>query len=64
MQKLTFVPNQQKVIMIQLNFIQENKALVIAGLRKRNYKDEDLLLVDKIIDLDDQRKNPNRNWMN
>jgi seryl-tRNA synthetase len=42
--------------MLQLNFIQENRDVVIAGLRKRNYKEEDLAVVDKVISLDDQRK--------
>lgn len=42
--------------MLQLNFIQENRDLVIAGLRKRNYKEEDIIIVDKVISLDDQRK--------
>ncbi len=42
--------------MLQLNFIQENKDVIIAGLRKRNYKEEDLAIVDQVIALDDQRK--------
>jgi len=42
--------------MLQVNFIRENKERVIAGLRTRNFSEEDLQLVDKAVALDDQRK--------
>lgn len=42
--------------MLQTSFIRENAALLKSGLRKRNFSDEDLQLVDQAISLDDQRK--------
>lgn len=40
--------------MLQLSFIRSNKEKVIAGLQKKHF--QDVLLVDALIDLDDQRK--------
>ena len=40
--------------MLQLSFIRSNKEKVIAGLQKKHF--QDVLLVDELIDLDDQRK--------
>jgi len=42
--------------MLQVNFIRQNKDKVIAGLKVRNYTDEDLQVIDRILELDDQRK--------
>ena len=42
--------------MLQTSFIRENAEQLKAGLRKRNFSDEDLQLVDQAIQLDDQRK--------
>lgn len=42
--------------MLQVNFIRDNKEQIIAGLQTRNYKGERLAIVDKVIELDDQRK--------
>ncbi len=42
--------------MLQTSFIRENAELLKSGLRKRNFSDEDLQLVDQAISLDDQRK--------
>ncbi len=42
--------------MLELSFIQENKEKVVQGLKVRNYQDETLSVVDKIIRLDNQRK--------
>ena len=42
--------------MLRVNFIRENKDRVLKGLKTRNFKDEDLAIVDKIIALDETRK--------
>ena len=42
--------------MLELNFIKENKDKVIEGLKKRNFKSEDLQIIDQLIVLDDKRK--------
>ncbi len=42
--------------MLQLGFIRDNKEALIKGLKIRNFKDSELVLVDKIISLDDNRK--------
>jgi seryl-tRNA synthetase len=42
--------------MLQVSFIRQNTELVLQGLRKRNYSDEQLRIVDKILQLDDSRK--------
>lgn len=43
--------------MLQLNFIRQNKEVVIKGLQKRNFSDDQLRIVDNILELDDHRKN-------
>lgn len=43
--------------MLQLNFIRQNKEAVIQGLRKRNFSDDQLRIVEQILELDDNRKN-------
>lgn len=40
--------------MLQLTFVRENKEVVLNGLKKRNFKD--LQLVDEIITLDEKRR--------
>ncbi len=42
--------------MLLVSFIRENKDKVLNGLRVRNYKEEDLNIIDNIISLDDNRK--------
>jgi len=42
--------------MLQVNFIRENKDRILKGLKTRNFKDEDLAIVDKIIALDEVRR--------
>lgn len=42
--------------MLQVNFIRENKETVLAGLRKRNFSDEQLQIIDQILSLDNTRK--------
>lgn len=42
--------------MLRTSFIRENAELLKSGLRKRNFSDDDLQLVDQAIKLDDQRK--------
>lgn len=42
--------------MLQTSFIRENKDRIIAGLKTRNFPPADFGLVDKVISLDDQRK--------
>ena len=42
--------------MLEVNFIKDNKERVIEGLKKRNFKKEDLGIIDEILELDDTRK--------
>ena len=42
--------------MLQVNFIRENKQTVLDGLRKRNWKEENLTIIDRILELDSSRK--------
>jgi seryl-tRNA synthetase len=42
--------------MLEINFIREQRERLMEGLKTRNYKAEDLDVVDRIIALDDQRK--------
>lgn len=42
--------------MLELNAIRAQPERLIEGLKKRNFKDEDLSIVNQIIALDDQRK--------
>ncbi len=42
--------------MLELSFIREHKDRVIKGLKIRNYGNEELEIIDRIISLDDQRK--------
>ena len=42
--------------MLQLHFIRDNKERVLEGLRKRNFSDEQLLILEQILQLDETRK--------
>lgn len=42
--------------MLQVSYLRENKEKVTEGLRKRNFTDPDLAVIDTIIALDDDRK--------
>jgi seryl-tRNA synthetase len=42
--------------MLELNYIRNNKARVIQGLKLRNFSDEDTAIVGQIIETDDLRK--------
>lgn len=42
--------------MLQISFIRESKDRVIEGLKRRNFKEEDLKIVDDLIALDDRRR--------
>jgi len=42
--------------MLRVNFIRENKDLVIKGLKVRNFPEDKLGIVDEVIQLDDERK--------
>ncbi|NUQ24338.1 MAG: serine--tRNA ligase [Saprospiraceae bacterium] len=42
--------------MLELNFIREQQARVIEGLKRRNYSDQDLAIIDDILQLDNIRK--------
>lgn len=42
--------------MLQVNFIRQNKERVLKGLKVRNYSDEALSIIDKILEADDLRK--------
>jgi len=42
--------------MLELNYIRNNREKVIKGLKIRNYKDENLNLVDQVVEQDDLRK--------
>ena len=42
--------------MLQVNFIRNNKERVLAGLKKRNAKEDLFQTVESILELDDRRK--------
>ena len=42
--------------MLQVNFIRDNKERVLAGLKKRNAKEDLLQAIESILQLDDDRK--------
>ena len=42
--------------MLQINFIKENKGQVINGLKIRNFADEDLAIVERVIAIDEVRR--------
>ncbi len=42
--------------MLELKYFHEQKDLVIAGLKKRNFSEDQLKIVDAIIDIDKRRK--------
>ncbi len=42
--------------MLQISFIRESKDRVIEGLKRRNFKEDDLKIVDDLIALDDRRR--------
>ncbi len=42
--------------MLQVPFLRENKERVLNGLRKRNWKEEDLQIIDRILELDCSRR--------
>lgn len=42
--------------MLEINILRSEKDRVVAGLRKRNFNDDDLKNIDRILDLDDNRK--------
>ncbi len=42
--------------MLQINFLKENKERVLEGLRVRNYTDDQLVIIDQILELDEERK--------
>lgn len=42
--------------MLQVKIIREDKQRIINGLRKRNWSDEQLKVIDQIIQLDDERR--------
>ena len=43
--------------MLEVNFIKSNKERVVQGLKVRNYSEEDLSIIDKILALDEARRN-------
>ncbi|HHJ50184.1 MAG TPA: serine--tRNA ligase [Phaeodactylibacter sp.] len=42
--------------MLQVPFLRENKERVLNGLRKRNWKEEDIQIIDRILELDSSRR--------
>ncbi len=42
--------------MLQISFIRANQERVLEGLKTRNFRDDDLQLVQQAVELDDQRK--------
>ncbi|MFM9950057.1 MAG: serine--tRNA ligase [Saprospiraceae bacterium] len=42
--------------MLQISFIRESKDRVIEGLKRRNFKEDELKIVDDLIALDDRRR--------
>ena len=47
--------------MLQLNFIKENRSLVLEGLEKRNFGPSGPVLVDELIQLDEDRRSTKKN---
>lgn len=47
--------------MLQLGFIRENKQTVIDGLKKRNFKETEI--VYQVIELDEKRNLPKPSWI-
>lgn len=43
-------------LMLQLKTLREEKSRVLDGLRKRNWSEDQLAIVDRILDTDDQRR--------
>lgn len=43
-------------LMLEVPFIRSNREAVVLGLRKRNWSDQDLEVIDNILELDDTRK--------
>ena len=43
--------------MLELNYIRSNKERIVQGLKIRNFKDEDIAVVDDILELDATRRN-------
>ncbi len=48
--------NTPSSIMLELNFIRNQKDRIIEGLKVRNFPEGDFQLIDKIINFDDRRK--------
>ena len=42
--------------MLEIGFIRDNKETLLKGLKIKNFKEEELPIVDKVIALDDERK--------
>ncbi len=42
--------------MLDINRIRNDREVVIAGLKIRNWKEEDLTIIDQLVELDDKRK--------
>ena len=42
--------------MLDINRIRNDRDAVIAGLKIRNWKEEDLMIIDQLVELDDKRK--------
>ena len=42
--------------MLELSLIKSNKERVLQGLKIRNFRDEDLLVIDQILELDETRR--------
>ncbi len=47
--------------MLQLKVIREEKARILSGLRKRNWSAEQLQVIDRILEADDQRRSNQKN---
>lgn len=43
--------------MLEISYIRENRERVLQGLKVRNFSEEELEIVEKVISLDDKRKN-------
>ena len=42
--------------MLELSFLKTNKEGAIQGLKKRNYSEEELQVVDRILEVDEARR--------
>lgn len=56
MQNLQSKPNKDHIIMLEVQYLRKEKERAINGLKKRNWTDEQLAVLDSILTMDDYRR--------